>query len=125
MEWVGSLVAASVLILLVIPMVVAMGSVFLLGAAGWAFVGSPSVARAAFYCAFSRRWVTTGFLTRPGSEHPTDVVSCSQFTDDRAITCGKGCMKLAVAGWTASCMEPRYALLSGDVAYRPVEGAPR
>ena len=59
MEWIGSLAATFVLFLLVVPAVVAVGSVILLG----------------------------------------------------------------VAGWAASCMEPRFALLSGDVAYRPVAGA--
>lgn len=125
MEWMGSLAATFVLVLLVVPMVAAVVSVFLLGAAGWAFYGSPSVARTAFYCPFSKRQVTTAFLTQAGSEEPSDVLSCSRFTDEHAVTCGKGCMKLAAAGWTASCMEPRYALLSGGVAYRPVAGTAR
>jgi hypothetical protein len=125
MEWIGSLVATFVLVLLVVPMVAALGSVFFMAVAGWAFYGSPSVARAGFYCPFSERWVTAGFLTRPGSEQPSDVVSCSRFADECAVTCAKGCVKLAQSGWAASCMEPRYALLSGDVAYRPIAGAAR
>ena len=125
MDWLGSLVATFVLLLLVIPMIAAAGSVLLLAVANWGFSGSPSVARTRLHCPFSKRWVTTEFLTRPGAAQPSDVVSCSRFTDEHAVTCGKGCMKLSTAGWTASCMEPRYALLSGDVAYRPVAGAPR
>ena len=122
MEWMGSLVAAFVVLLLVVPMVLAVSSVFLLGAAGWVSYGSPSVGRAAFRCLFSKRRVTAAFLTTPGSEQPSDVVSCSRFKNERAITCQKGCVHLAVTGWSASPMAPRYALLSGDVAYRPVAG---
>lgn len=123
MEWAGSVVATFVLLLLVVPVVAALGSVFFLAIAGWAFYGSPSVARTGFYCPFSRRSVTTAFLTEAGSEQPSDVVSCSRFADESAVTCAKGCVKMAEAGWGASCMEPRYALLSGDVALRPVAGA--
>ena len=122
MEWMGSLVAALVLILLVVPAIVAVGSVFLLGAAGWMSYLSPSLAMARFYCPFSKRSVMAGFVTRPGSEQPSDVVTCSRFENETAITCKKGCVPMAEAGWSASPMEPRYALLSGDVAYRPVAG---
>jgi hypothetical protein len=121
-EWIGSLAASLVLLLLVIPVVVAVGTVFLLGAAGWISNSSPSLARIAFYCPFSRRRVCATFLTRAGEDSPADVVTCSRFKDERAITCDKGCTHLAASGWGASCMEPRFALLSGDVAYRPVAG---
>ena len=122
MEWMGSVVASFVVLLLVIPVVVAVGSVFLLGAAGWVSYGSPSVASATFRCPFSRRRVTASFLTPPGSEQPSDVVACSLFKRGRAITCQKGCVHMAETGWSASPMAPRYALLSGDVALRPVAG---
>lgn len=125
MEWIGSLIATLVLALLVVPMVAAVGCVFLLGATNWGFSGSPSVARTRFYCPFSKRCVTTGFLTRPGVGQPVDVVSCSRFGYEHAVTCRKDCMKLATIGWSASSMEPRYALLSGDVAYRPMAGTTR
>lgn len=120
MEWIGSLVATLVVALLFVPLVAAVGCVFLLAAADWGFSGSPSVTRTRFFCPFSMRAVTTGFLTQPGSRSPVDVVSCSRFADEHAVTCRKECRKLATAGWTASPMEPRYALLSGGVAYRPV-----
>jgi len=123
MEWIGSLAATFVVLLLVVPAAVAVGSLFLLGAVGWVFDASPSVARAGFYCPFSKRWVTAAFLTKPGSEEPSDVLSCSRFGRDGAVTCKKGCTHLAKTGWAPSCMEPRFALLSGGVAYRPVAGA--
>jgi hypothetical protein len=122
MEWIGSLIAAFILILLVVPALVAVGSVFLLGAAGWISLGSPSVGKAAFRCPISRRRVSAAFLTLPGTEQPSDVVSCSRFKNGRAITCQKGCLSLAASGWAASPMAPRYALLSGDVAFRPIAG---
>jgi hypothetical protein len=122
MEWIGSLIAALVLILLVVPAVVAVGSVFLLGAAAWVSYGSPSVGRVAFRCPLSGRRVAAAFLTLPGTEQPSDVFSCSQFKNERAVTCKKGCLQVAATGWAASPMAPRYALLSGDVAFRPVAG---
>jgi hypothetical protein len=122
MEWMGSVVAVFVLLLLVVPAIVAVGSVLLLGAAGWMSYASPSLARTRFSCPFSNRSVTAAFVTRPGSEQPSDVVSCSLFKDERAITCKKGCLQLMATGWSASPMAPRYALLSGDVALRPVAG---
>lgn len=125
MEWIGSLIAALVLILLVLPAVVAVGSVFLLGAAGWISLGSPSVGRTAFRCPVSGRRVSAAFLTLPGTEQPSDIVSCSRFKNGRAITCGKDCLPLAASGWGASPMAPRYALLSGDVAFRPIAGPTR
>jgi len=123
MEWIGSLAATLVVLLLLIPAAVAVGSVILLGAVGWISYASPSVAWAGFFCPFSKRWVTAGFLSPVGSEEPSDVVSCSRFGHDGPVTCEKRCTHLAETGWTASCMEPRFALLSGDVAYRPVAGA--
>ena len=123
MESTGPLVASLVAFLLVVPAVVAVGSVFLLGAVGRVFYASPSVASAGFYCPFSRRWVTAAFLTQPGSEEPSDVVACSRFGRGGVVTCEKRCTHLAETGWAASCMEPRFALLSGDVAYRPVASA--
>jgi len=123
MEWMGSVVASLVLFLLVVPLVVAVGSVFLLGAAGWAFSGSPSVARTGFYCPFSTRRVTAAFLTRPASVQPADVISCSRFTHEGDVRCEKGCLNLVETGWTASPLAPRYALLSGGVAQRPLAHA--
>src|SRR3989304_2402322 len=94
MEWIGSLAATLVLFLLVVPAVVAVGSVILLGAVSWVFYASPSVARTGFYCPFSKRWVTAAFLTQAASEEPSDVVSCSRFGDEGAVTCAKGCTHL-------------------------------
>ena len=122
MEWIGSLLASFVLILLVVPVIAAVGSIFLLGIAGWLSYASPSLAIARFPCPFTRRSATATFVTWAGSERPSDVVSCSLFKNGRAITCKKGCVHMATTGWSASPMEPRYALLSGDVAYRPVAG---
>jgi len=119
MEWIGSVMASLVLFLLVVPLVVAVGSVFLLGAAGWAFSGSPSVARTGVYCPFSMRRVTAAFLTRPGAAQPADVISCSRFTHDGDVRCEKSCLNLVESGWTASALMPRYALLSGGRSAAP------
>jgi hypothetical protein len=67
--------------------------------------------------------VTAAFLTRPGSTQSADVVSCSRFLDHEDIRCEKGCLDLVEASWTASALMPRYALLSGDVAQRPLAHA--
>ena len=103
MEWIGSLAATLVVFLLVIPAVVAVGSVILLGAVGWMSYGSPSVAWAGFFCPFSKRWVTTGFLTQTGSEEPSDVVSCSRFGHDGPVTCEKRVAnQRCTAGWKSA-----------------------
>jgi hypothetical protein len=125
MEWVAVVMSMLVVFLLVFPLAMALGYLLLLGAAAWAFHASPSVARTSFRCPFSKRRVTAAFLTQAGSERPSDVASCSLFQDARGIRCKKGCLKLAETGWVASFMAPRYALLSGDVAYRPVAGPAR
>src|SRR3972149_11563886 len=119
MEWIGSLAATLVLFLLVVPAVVSVGSGILLGAVSWVFYASPSGARRGFYCPFSKRWVTAAFLTQAASEEPSDVVSCSRFGDEGAVTCAKGCTHLAETGWAAPCMETRFALPSRGGADPP------
>jgi hypothetical protein len=64
--------------------------------------------------------VTVEFLNRPGAERPQAVLSCSIVQDARGIRCKRGCLGLADAAWTASPIMPRYALLAGSVAARPL-----
>lgn len=77
------------------------------------------VGRTTFDCPFSRRKVDVAFLSPAGADHPSDVVSCSLWTDG-AIRCKKGCLAMASTGWAASPMVPRYSLVADGVALRDV-----
>jgi hypothetical protein len=119
MEWVGSLMAAAVVLVLVGPM-----ALLVLGMLAWTLAGlfllpaGPTVIRTTFACPFSRRAVTADFLTPPGEERPVDVLSCTAFRDPRAIRCKKGCLALATLHAVSAPMLPRWSLVAGGVAYR-------
>lgn len=118
MEWVGSLMAAAVVLVLVGPM-----ALLVLGMLAWTLVGlflpvGPTVSRATFACPFSRRSVTAEFLTPSGQERPVDVLSCSAFRDPQAIRCKKKCLALASLHAVSQAMLPRWSLVAGGVAYR-------
>jgi hypothetical protein len=60
--------------------------------------------------------VNVAFLAAPDAERPTDVVSCSMFSD--GVRCAKGCLALGESAWAPSAMVPRVALLAGGEAAR-------
>jgi hypothetical protein len=68
--------------------------------------------------------VSVEFLTAPGSDRPSDVLSCSVFAKPYHVRCKKGCLELAEAGWAPPLTVPRYALLSDGVVLRPVGARP-
>lgn len=118
MEWIGSLMATAVVLLLFGPMVL-----LVLGVLAWTLVGlflpaSATLSRTSFTCPFSRRLVTAEFLTPPEQEQPSDVLSCTAFRDPRAIRCKKGCLAMAARHAVATTMLPRWSLVADGVAYR-------
>jgi hypothetical protein len=123
MEWVLAIVAGGGVLLLLAPLVLTLGGLVLLGLFGHVLPGGAAVSRVSFDCPFSRRRVTAEFLTAPGTEEPADVLSCDAFAKPYHVRCKKDCLGLAHAGWAASAMMPRYALLSGGVAVRPLAEA--
>lgn len=114
------LVGMFLLMLLVVPPAVLVSTMLLLWLSGHFLPAGPTVARMAFDCPFSKRRATVEFLIAPDSDRPTDVLSCSVFPKPYHVRCRKGCLNMAEAGWAPSPMMPRYALLSGGVAMRPV-----
>ena len=76
-----------------------------------------SIARASFTCPVTNRAVSAGFVTAPGADHPTDVVSCSMFPGGD-VRCAKGCLDHAHTEWEPSPMTPRYALIADGTATR-------
>ena len=119
MEWVLTLTSSVVALLLLAPLVVLLGGLMLFGLAGHFFSSSFVVSRASLDCPFSKQHAAVEFIGEPGGDRATDVLSCSVFAPKPYhVRCKKECVGLAEVGWTPSFMMPRFALLSGDVAYR-------
>jgi hypothetical protein len=126
MEWVLTLTSGIVVLCLLGPLVMLLGGLMLFGLVGHVVRSGPTVSRTAFDCPFSRQRASVEFLGEAASDHPTDVLSCSVFAPrPYHVRCEKACLGLAETRWALSPMMPRYALLSGGVAYRatPVNGS--
>lgn len=117
MEWLGTMVASVVVLLLLGPVVVLVGSLALMWVGSQLVPVGPTLSRASFDCPFSRRRVSAEFLTEAGADHPGDVTACSAFADGHP-RCRKGCLELATATTVASPLTPRFALIADGVAYR-------
>ncbi len=108
-----------VVLLLLAPLAGLLGGLVLFGLVGHVLSPGAMVSRTAFDCPFSERRASVEFLSEPGSDRPTGVLSCSVFAPKPYhVRCEKGCLGLAETGWALSPMMPRYALLSGGLAYR-------
>ena len=119
MEWVLTLTSSFVVLCLLGPLVALLGGLMLFGLAGHLVHSGPSVWRTAFVCPFSKKRASVEFLGEPTSDHPSDVLSCSVFAPKPYhIRCDKACLGLSETRSVLSPMMPRYALLSGGVAYR-------
>ena len=123
MEWVLTLTSSFVVLFLLAPLVVLLGALVLFGLVGHVFAAGPMVSKTSFDCPFSNRRATVEFVSDAGIDHPTDVMSCSVFDPKPYhVRCKKECIGLAEAGYAQSPMMPRFALLSGGVAYRASAG---
>lgn len=116
MEWVVTAAAALGLLVLLLPLVMLLGTVFVLVPLAHLAPPPTMVARATFDCPYSRRRVSATFLTVPGRRTPGDVVACSLFPG--GIQCRKSCLGLAATHWAPSPMVPPRALLADGVAPR-------
>jgi hypothetical protein len=114
------LVGMLTLVLLVVPPAVLVSVMLFLWLSHYFLPVGPTVARASFDCPFSKRRASVEFLIAAGSDRPSDVLSCSVFPKPGHVRCKKGCLSMAEVGRTPSPIMPRYALLSGGVAMRPV-----
>jgi hypothetical protein len=125
MEWVLTLTSGVVVLCLLGPLVILLGGLMLFGLLGHVVRSGPAVWRTTFDCPFSKQRASVEFLGEPASDpdHPGDVLSCSVFAPKAYhVRCQKACLGLAETRWALSPMMPRYALLSGDVAYRVTAG---
>jgi hypothetical protein len=116
MEWVMTAAAALGLFVLLLPVLVLLGTVFVLVPLAHLAPPPAMVARATFDCPYSRRRVSATFLTVPGQRTPADVVTCSLFP--RGIRCTKPCLGLAATHWAPSPVVPPRALIADGVAPR-------
>ena len=122
MEWLLAPMSSLLAALLIVPVIVLLGAAVLL-MIGHIVPGGPTLSRVAFHCPFSRRRVTVEFLSPSGAAKPTDVLSCSVFSNPYHIRCEKRCLGMAETGWMPSPLMPRFALLADGVAYRTVDSA--
>lgn len=117
MEWLVSVLTGLALLILLAPAVSLLGTIFVLVPLAH-FLPHPSmVARASFDCPFTKRRVNIAFLTSTESPTPSDVLSCSLFSDGD-VRCAKGCTRLAETAWLGRPLVARYALLADGEAHR-------
>ena len=118
MEWLVTILTGLALLILLAPLLSLLVTFFVLVPLAH-FLPQPSmVSRASFDCPFSKRWVNVALLTSPESPAPSDVLSCSLFSDERGVRCKKGCLGLAATGWTRRLVVARYALIADGEAFR-------
>jgi hypothetical protein len=122
MEWVLPFLLLLGFLIVAVPVGVYFGAVALLWVS--AFIsGGFALSRTGFFCPFTKQQVTADFLTEVGSDHPSDVVSCSAFAKPRQVRCRKACLGLAESHSVSTSLLPRYSLIAGGTAYR-VEASP-
>jgi len=122
MEWILPFLLLLGLLVVAVPVGVYFGAVALLWVSSLISGGS-ALSRTGFYCPFMKQRVTADFLTEVGSEHPSDVVSCSAFAKPHDVRCRKACLGLVEAHSVSTSLLPRYSLIAGGTAYR-VEASP-
>ena len=116
MEWMGSVLPVIGLLIVVSPLIMLLLTVFLLMPLALLASPAPTLSRASFNCPFSKRRANVAFLNSPDAGQPTDVLTCSVFSDARGIRCAKGCLELATTRPTPSPVFARYALLADGEA---------
>ena len=117
MEWVPPLLLLLGVLIVVVPVGVYFGAVALLWASSLVSEGSAR-SRTRFFCPFKKRPVTADLLTEAGSDHPSDVLSCSAFAEADRVRCEKACLSLAETHSVSTSLLPRYSLIAGGTAYR-------
>jgi len=123
MEWVLTLMSSFVVLCLLGPLVMLLGGLMLFGLLGHVVRSGPGLWRTTFDCPFSKKQASVEFFGEAGADHPTDVLSCSVFAPKPYhVRCEKACLDLTETRCAFSPMMPRYALLSGGVAYRATGG---
>jgi len=118
MEWIVTVATGIALLVLFLPLIMLLGTFFVLVPLAHLAPAPTMVARASLYCPFARRSASVAFETPASSDTPSDVLTCSLFADGRGIRCTKGCLRLVRTGWTPSPMVPRFSLIADGVTHR-------
>lgn len=118
MDLIVTFLAGLALLVLLATLISLLLTVFILVPLAHFAPAPPMVARTSFDCPYSRRRVNVAFLTSPAAGRPSDVLSCSLFTDERGVRCKKGCLELAETVWTPRPVVARFALLADREASR-------
>ncbi len=117
MEWITTIVAGLVLVVITAPLAMLLLTVFVLVPLAHLTRRPEMLARATFECPVSKTAVNASFVASPEREGELDVVACSVFGDGK-VTCQKTCRALASVGWAPSPMVPRFSLLADGTAPR-------
>ena len=117
MEWIPPVLIVLGLLVVGVPVAVYFGAFALLWVLSL-FPDGPARLRTSFFCPFKKRSVTADFLTEAGSDHPSDIVSCSAFAQPEHVTCKKACLELAGTRTVSMTLLPRFSLIAGGTAYR-------
>jgi len=116
MEWLVTILTAFGLLVLFAPLIALLVTFFVLVPLAHLLPQPKMIARVSFTCPVSRRRVSAAFLTAPGPQAPSDVLSCSLFAGGE-VRCKKGCLGLAETLWERRPVVARFALLAdGEVA---------
>ena len=117
MDWIVSVIAGVVLLVLFSPLLMLGLTIFVLAPLAHLARRPAMIGRSTFDCPVSKRRVSVEFLTSPDAPRPTEVRACSMFPDGR-IRCEQGCCDLSETTWAPSPATPRFALIAGDTSYR-------
>jgi hypothetical protein len=117
MAWVPPLLLFLLVLIVVVPVGVYFGAVALLWASSL-LSKDFAVSRTGFYCPFRKQRVTAEFLTETGTDRPSDVLSCSAFSQPYNVRCEKACRGLAETRSVSAALMPRFSLIAGGTAYR-------
>lgn len=118
MEWVPPLLILLGVLIVGVPVAVYFGAGALLWALSLVSDGSAARSRIRFFCPVKKRPVTADFLTEAGSDHPSNVLSCSAFAEPARVRCEKACLGFAETHSVSTALLPRYSLIAGGTAYR-------
>jgi hypothetical protein len=121
MEWIPPIFLLLGVLIVGVPVGLYFGAVGLLWVLSLGSGGSTR-SRTRFQCPVTNKGVTADFLTGPGGDRPSDVLSCSTFGKPDDVRCQKACLDLAATYSVSTALLPRYSLIAGGTAYRVEAG---
>ena len=124
MEWIPPIFLLLGVLIVGVPVGLYFGAVGLLWVLSLGSGGSTR-SRTRFQCPVTNKGVTADFLTGPGGDRPSDVLSCSAFGRPDDVRCQKACLELAESQSVSAALLPRYSLIAGGTAYRVAAGGRR